>query len=202
MSRSQRKPYQRLPPEQQRNRLIQGTLACLVQHGIEATTVRRIAAAAELSTGMVRHHFGSKDALLAATYRHLSALLQQQAERAMARAGADPAARLRAFLMAGLGPPILRADYVRARFLFWNLAHSNAAVRRVHEEIYALFELRVFALLRAATPTTVLAAEVRRRTKLVVALLKGLWLEWSLTPRRTKPRQIFAAIEPLLLPSL
>ncbi len=195
---ARRKPYRRLPPDRQRARLVEATLASLIRHGVERTTVRRIAAAADLSPGMVRHHFGSKDALLAATYRHLSLLLQQQAERAMAAAGEAPAARLSAFLTAGLAPPILRADYIQARFLFWGLSRTNAEVRAVHDEIYGAFEARVAGLLRAATDPAVAQAAVRRRTQLVVALLKGLWLEWSLNPTRTHPRRLFQQIEPLL----
>ncbi len=195
---TRRKPYRRLPPDQQKQRLVEATLACLIRHGVERATVRRIATAADLSLGMIRHHFGGKDALLAATYRHLSLLLQEEAERAMAAAGEDPAARLRAFLSAGLGAPILRADYVRARFLFWGLTHTNAAVRQVHDEIYGRFETRVARLLRAAAGADVPAASLRQRTQLIVALLKGLWLEWSLNPARTRPRRIFQQIEPLL----
>lgn len=193
-----RKPYRRHPPEQQRERLVAATLSCLMRYGIEATTVRRIAAAADLSQGMIRHHFGGKDQLLAASYKHLSLILRDAAEAAMEAAGEDPAERLLAFLTAGLKPAFLREDYVRARFLFWGLSHTNAAVRAVHDTIYAIFERRVARLLRASLGAGARPALVRQRTQLVVALLKGLWVEWSLNPRQTRPAALLRQIRPLL----
>ncbi len=193
-----RKPYHRQPAGQQQERLVAATLSCLMRHGVEATTVRRIAQAADLSQGMIRHHFGGKDQLLAATYKHLSLRLREAAEAALEAAGADPAERLKAFVTAGLKPAFLRDDYIGARLLFWSLSHTNAAVRAVHDEIYEIFERRVAQLLRASLGPGIRPAVVRQRTQLVAALLKGLWLEWSLKPKRTRPAPLLLQILPLL----
>lgn len=46
-----------------RARIRQAALAQFAEHGFERTTIRGIAAAADVSPGLVRHHFGSKQAL-------------------------------------------------------------------------------------------------------------------------------------------
>lgn len=191
----QRKPYLRQAAEVRRQKLMEATVRCLVTHGVADTTVRRIAEEADLSLGMIRHHFQSKDSLLAATYQYLSQLLHQQAEKAIAAAGDQPLAQLHAFITAGLRPPILKKNYIRARFLFWGLSHTHAEVRAVHDRIYATFHLRLRSLLKAVG---VEEAELDRRTLLIVSLLKGIWLEWSLNPRKTDPASIIDQIMPLV----
>lgn len=164
--------------------------------------MRRIAEEAGLSLGMVRHHFRGKDELLAASYRHLSEMLQAETAHALAQAGASPSEKLRAFITAGLRPPVLDKDYVRARFLFWNLAHTHRAVRRVHDEIYARFEARLLRLVREAAKANRARINAPALTLAIMALLKGIWLEWSLAPGRVDPAALADQIMPLLTWSL
>ena len=52
-----------------RQALIDATRRCMATDGVEGATVRRICDEAGVSQGLLRHHFGSKDALMAETYR-------------------------------------------------------------------------------------------------------------------------------------
>jgi AcrR family transcriptional regulator len=54
-----------------RARIRQAALEQFAQHGYERTTIRGIAAAAAVSPGLVRHHFGSKEALRDAVDAHV-----------------------------------------------------------------------------------------------------------------------------------
>jgi AcrR family transcriptional regulator len=184
--------------EIRRQQLIDATFRSLCRFGPAETSVRSIAAEAGLSLGMVRHHFRSKDQLLAECYRALSAQLQAETSKALDRAGADPAARLHALIVAGLRPPILDRDYIRLRFMFWDLSHTNAAVRRVHDEIYARFENRLRELVAAAAKASRARIDADAATLTIMALLKGLWLEWSLSPDRTAPSTLIERVLPLL----
>ncbi|MCW2241175.1 TetR/AcrR family transcriptional regulator [Azospirillum canadense] len=197
-----RRSFSKKAPDVRRQELIDATFRCLVRFGEAETSVRTIADEAGLSLGMVRHHFRSKDELLAETYRHLSAQLQEQTARALAESGPSPGEQLHALVMAGLRPPILDRDYIRVRFLFWGLTHTNEAVRRVHEEIYGRFQQQLHDLIdqtARANGATVDAAAV---TLAVMALLKGAWLEWSLAPDAVDPQALVAQILPVLRQSL
>jgi TetR/AcrR family transcriptional regulator, regulator of cefoperazone and chloramphenicol sensitivity len=60
-----------------RARIRQAALAQFTVHGYEKATVRNIAAAAGVSLGLVRHHFGSKEALRDAVDAHVVAEIRR-----------------------------------------------------------------------------------------------------------------------------
>src|SRR5215475_11467541 len=54
-----------------RARIREAALAQFAEHGYERTTIRGVAAAAGVSPGLVRHHFGSKQGLRDAVDAHV-----------------------------------------------------------------------------------------------------------------------------------
>lgn len=195
-----RRRFSKKPPDIRRQELVEATFRCLCRLGPAQTSVRTIAEEAGLSLGMVRHHFNSKDELLAAGYRMLSAQLQVETAKALEQAGPDPAKRLHALITAGLRPPILDRDYIQLRFLFWGLSQTNAAVREVHDEIYSRFAQQLNELVRAAAKASKARIDADAITLTIMALLKGLWLEWSLAPADAgiQPAELAEQILPLL----
>lgn len=80
-------------------------ITLFAEKGVAATSVRAIAAAANVSPALVIHHFGSKDALRVACDQHIAAVLRQHKTRAMrAGPGFDPVAALREVRD---GPPLM-----------------------------------------------------------------------------------------------
>ena len=60
--------FERIAPDARRARLIEASIACLAKGGIQGFTVDNICHEAGTSRGLITHHFGSKNALLAAIY--------------------------------------------------------------------------------------------------------------------------------------
>ena len=58
----------RAEPDERRELLVAATLRCLGRDGHAGISVRRIATEAGVSVGLLNHHFGSIDALIADTY--------------------------------------------------------------------------------------------------------------------------------------
>ncbi|MEJ5913285.1 TetR family transcriptional regulator [Pseudokineococcus sp. 1T1Z-3] len=87
-----------------RERIRDAALELFAEAGVAATPVRAVAARAGVSTALVMHHFGSKDALRTACDEHVAATVRAR-KTASVGAGADPLAALRA---SGDGPPLLR----------------------------------------------------------------------------------------------
>ncbi|MFJ4017249.1 TetR family transcriptional regulator [Microbacterium sp. NPDC090014] len=56
---------------ERRDQIIEATLQTVAQHGIAGTSLDRIAEAAGMSRGHVRHFVGNRDQLLAETARHV-----------------------------------------------------------------------------------------------------------------------------------
>ncbi|WP_119462606.1 TetR/AcrR family transcriptional regulator [Rhodospirillaceae bacterium SYSU D60014] len=194
--RSATSSFSKKAPEVRRKELIDATFRCLCRYGTGEVSVRLIAQEAGLSLGMVRHHFRTKDELLAATLRHLSAKVQAQTREALAATDLSPVERLHAFITACLHPGALDADYVRARFLFWSLAQTNPTVRAVHDEIYARFEGEVRRLVSDVAQEKGVDLDLDVITLAILALLKGIWVEWSLAPNRADPLKLAEQILP------
>lgn len=188
--------FSKKAPDERRKELIEATYRCLCRHGTGELSVRLIAAEADLSLGMVRHHFHSKDELLAETLRYLSQKVQDQTQEVLADKTMTPSARLHAFITACLHPGTLDADYVRARFLFWSLAQTNPVVRAAHDEIYRRFEREVHGLVDAVAVERGLDLDIDITTIAILALLKGIWVEWSLSPNRADPLKLAEQILP------
>ncbi len=185
-----------------RQELIDATFRCLVQCGVSDTSVRTIAAEAGLSLGMVRHYFNSKDELLAATYRHMSEMLQQQTQAILAATEDDPLSQLVAFINAGLHRPLLDRNYVRIRFLFFELTHTNPTVKQVHDEIYDRFEHKLLALVKAVAVQNGSDADCEMIMRTIIIYLKGVWAEWTLSSDDFEPLEMVTRMMPFWLQQL
>jgi AcrR family transcriptional regulator len=80
-------------------------VVCFAAAGVAATSVRTIAAEADVSPALVIHHFGSKDQLRVACDEHVAAVVRIQKQAAMA-AGAELDV-LGALRTQHDGPPVL-----------------------------------------------------------------------------------------------
>jgi AcrR family transcriptional regulator len=77
-----------LPP------ILMSALACFMEHGYHGTTVREVAARAELSVPGLYHHYPAKQDLLVAIVSHAVDDLWERSTAALEEAGADVRRRL------------------------------------------------------------------------------------------------------------
>jgi len=100
---------------------------CVAEHGVAATTARKVAAAAGVSTGLVIHHFGSMEGLRSECDEYVAAAIRRRKTESMsAGPGLDPLAALRD---ADLGP--LMSYLVRV------LAEDSPSVNALVDEMVA-----------------------------------------------------------------
>ncbi|GAA4220474.1 TetR family transcriptional regulator C-terminal domain-containing protein [Sphingomonas endophytica] len=169
----------RASPDDRRRDLIAATVRVLAERGAAGASVRTIAAAAGVSPGLVTHHFGGVDRLVAASYDHIAAQVAAALETAVAGAGPAPRARLGAYVAANFTAPIADPALLATWLALWSLARGDAAMLARHEQHYAAFRARLEDLLGACG----VAAERLRLTAIgVTALVDGLWLELCLSP--------------------
>ena len=64
-------------------RIRDAAIGCFAEHGVATTTVRKVAAAAGVSPGLVIHHFGSMDGLRSACDEYVAVIIRQQKQEAM-----------------------------------------------------------------------------------------------------------------------
>lgn len=170
-----RQAFTRESADARRADLIEATAACLADVGLAGTNVRAICARAGVSPGLLRHYFGGIDDLVAATYQATSDRMDAIFAAAVTGAGADPRARLTAYLTASFRPPVTDPELLGAWTAFWALARSDARMAEIHAESYAGYRARLGELLTACG-----ARDAERLAIMLTAMVDGLWLELSL----------------------
>lgn len=173
--------FVRESPDVRRQALIDATALCLAERGAAGTSVRAICARAGVSSGLLTHYFDGVDALILATYRDVCGKVGAALEAAVAQAGNDAAARLRAYVLANFRPPVQDAELLATWIAFWSLIKSNPAMSAAHAELYGAGRARMEALMQAAAPGMG-AARIRLAAIGLTALVDGLWLELCLDP--------------------
>lgn len=172
----------RADPDERRDLLIAATLTCLARDGHAGISVRRIAAEAGVSVGLLNHHFGTIDALIAETYHklanELTTALWEHVEQV------DGAAeRLDAFLSASFSPRVMDPDLLGVWVVFWSLIRHSEHVSQSHEKSYRAYLDLIRQLLDGLAASEGFVIHDSRLAAIgLSAMLDGLWLEWCLNP--------------------
>jgi len=182
--------FERQLPDIRRQKLIDATIECLKRYGHEGLSIRRISAHANVSIGLINHHFPNKNELVAQAYQYFNSQLFEGLKAAAEQARSSPRARLDAFLQASFSPPNLDADVLAVWIVFWGLHRHSREIQRVHRDTYGGYVNLLRAMLSDLETD---AKQSRTHIRLVAiglsALLDGLWLEWCLDPKTFQPRE-------------
>jgi AcrR family transcriptional regulator len=174
--------FTRDQPEVRRRKLIEATAQCLAEFGHAATSVRAVAARANVSPGLVAHHFQGIDDLIVATYDHVGRQVAETLNAAMEAAPDDAEAKLRAFIEASFRPPVLDRDLLAIWLSFWSLVRRDPGVRKVHKKVYADYRRRLELLIAEVAQARRLKIDAHLAALGFTAMLDGLWLELCLDP--------------------
>lgn len=164
-----------------RNDLVAATQELVAEGGPQAATVRAIAARAGVTPGLIRHYFGSKDALLHAAYTDLMEAMTARSAEAEAGVSAEPGERLAVFVAAALRPPVVDSMAVGLWAGFLNRARVDAGLMAQHRAGYLRYRDHLEGLVAALVPGRE-PARLRREAIACNAIIDGLWLEGSLLP--------------------
>ncbi|HEV8390878.1 MAG TPA: TetR family transcriptional regulator C-terminal domain-containing protein [Dongiaceae bacterium] len=169
-------------PEVRKRKLIEATAQCLAEFGHAGTSVRAVAAKANVSPGLVAHHFKGIDDLIVATYGHVGERVAEALTAAMDSAPEDSESKLRAFIEASFKPPVLDRDLLAIWLSFWSLVRRDPGVRKVHKKVYADYRRRLEELIADITAARRIKIDVHLAALGFTAMLDGLWLELCLDP--------------------
>ncbi|HEY6922932.1 MAG TPA: TetR family transcriptional regulator C-terminal domain-containing protein [Steroidobacteraceae bacterium] len=109
----------------QRQRLIDACISALHIHGPSRTTVEKVVALADLSPGIVRFYFDSKDAMLVASLAHLAAEFEERVMVPVAQLKDTPVAALECLVELYFDPEIASPRKVSVWYSFWGEASSR-----------------------------------------------------------------------------
>ncbi len=180
--------YKRLSPEDRAAELVQAGLRVLAKGGITAFTIDNICKASGASRGLVGHHFGGKDGLLAACYAAAYApLLQELAPQ-------DPPS-LAVLIDELLSDRQFRREGLNIWLALWGEIAVNPALRAEHLHQYDRYHRAIAAAIAAQG-----AEEADRLASGLIALLDGLWVEMCIAPDRMDLPAARKVVEAFLTP--
>lgn len=179
-----RRAYRREGEEKRRDDLVAACIQLVAEGGVEAATVRAIAARAGVTPGLIRHYFATKDDLTLTAYRCVMEGMTQSALLSLGDALAnDPAARLAAFVAANFRAPVLDPVTLSVWAAYLHRARSDPAMRAVHEATYIGYRSQLEALIAALPGRAGQAVQNRRAAIACNALIDGLWIEGAALPQ-------------------
>lgn len=184
--------FRRAPDFERRSDMIEATLDCIAETGIRAATVRALAARAGVSSGLIRHHFASKDNLILAAYRRIIEMITRPALDVLESADGTPHRRLARFVVASLSEPVADPRMLSLWATFISQIHVDPQIAAMHRENYVSFRKATEPLigeLLAAEGRGTDAGERERLAIAINALLDGLWLEGCLSPQDMPERE-------------
>jgi TetR/AcrR family transcriptional regulator, transcriptional repressor of bet genes len=161
--------FRRYRSEERAAMLVEAGLACLAEGGITAFTVENICNKSGASRGLIAHHFGGKDGLLAAVYAAAYAPLIADLKEVEG---------LAALLDCLVSPRHFTRELLNIWLALWGEAAVNPALQAAHRAHYALFRTALARAIAAEAP----AADAEALAMTVIALVDGLWLELCIAP--------------------
>lgn len=161
--------YVRLSSDDRRLALIEAALGCIAEGGIHAFTVDRICDRAQVSRGLITHHFGSMDALLTALYDHV----YQAFLPPMPDGGILP------LLDHVLSPQAFNRDVLNIWLTLWSEISNTPTLRDVHRARYRAY---VDEVAQAITLSTRRPVDARPLAVRLICLIDGLGLQHCIDP--------------------
>ena len=169
-------------PDVRRKSLIQATMRSIAKYGYAGTTIGRICAEAQVSRGLINHHFGTKDELIRQSYKELCDEWVFQT-RDMLRETRDPEDKLRAMLRVSFGPALFKQEYLGIWVGFWSAIGKSPTLKKLNRELYQQDRDAFQKIFEEIATKRGKAIDSRRAAISLIALMDGLWLEWCLDPK-------------------
>lgn len=180
---NQRRAFRRASEEERRSDLIAATQECIVQGGIGAVTLRKVAEYADVTPGLVRHYFCDKDTLLCAAYRETMSAMTSHAQAELKNCNKGARARLRLFIEVSLATPIMQRRNYQLWASFTSLINSIPGVAAIHHDVYLDFRRECENLVREVFKELnrdVSDEQIISYSIAANAIIDGLWIEGCL----------------------
>jgi AcrR family transcriptional regulator len=171
--------------------LIDALIRVVVDRGLDAVSIRTVAAAAGVSIGTVQYHFAGKDELLLAAYERAIEQVTERSQEIVARC-AGPAEYVRALLHELLPLDARREAELRVALAFSTRSVNSPRLTALYEEGYRALREAVAEALRQAAPDL---EDAERAAVQAIAVADGLAWHLLCAPSRLSPDEATAALD-------
>ena len=173
--------FSRETPEIRRETLVEATLRCLAREGQAGVSVRKIAAEAGVSIGLINHYFPGLDHLIAAAYEVTATGIVTRLAQA-ANDGQTPRQRIVTMIDALFTPANTTPELLGVWVAFWALIPHSPDMRKVQHETNLHYRRTLEGVLADLADAEKRVFDVSRAALGLSALMDGLWLEFCLNP--------------------
>jgi AcrR family transcriptional regulator len=170
--------------EERREELAAAVWRLASREGLDAVTMRRVAAEAGWSTGALAHYFDDKEELLVFAFQTVADRVGRRIVKA-AEHTRDPLELVRTQLVEGLAVDSERRAEVRVWFAFLGLAECHPQLAKAGRDAYRLWRKRVAKTLVAAQRHGLVDESIDpdREAAALIALVDGLAIQATFDPR-------------------
>jgi AcrR family transcriptional regulator len=166
-----------------REQIVRATIRCLARDGYVGLTMKRVAAEARVSQGILHYYFRDKAAMLAAAALRVTADLDRRVA-AQARGARDARTRLRAVIHACLETAVESRDFWTVFIEFWGEALHDRRLAAVNRQAYARARRLIgVALARGRATGHIRRVNPEEAAAVVLGLLDGLSLQLTFDRR-------------------
>lgn len=168
--------------------VLDAAVGVVAEGGLDALSMRTVAATAGVSLAQVQYYFGSKEQLMAATFEHVASAVERAAIDIDVTG--EPGQVLRAMLELWLPIDQARARQVRVWLAFTAAAATSRALASVAAELDRELRSGFAELLRSAQESGAVAeaADIDAEASLLLAMVDGLVVQALMLPERRRRR--------------
>jgi AcrR family transcriptional regulator len=170
--------FARETPDVRRKLLIEAAIHCLAEGGLTAFTIDRISRKANVSRGLINHHFDGIAGLLAAVYEEMTRSMYEE-RREIARHG-TAGERLSGIIDTMFRPPMFAKSHLRAWLALWGEVATNPALKAAHRRAYDAYRGALTDTLEDIAKARGIRIDAQALATTCIALIDGLWIEWCL----------------------
>ena len=187
----------RLSPAERRALLEDAACACIARGGIRDFTVDKVVAEAGVSRGLITHHFGSMDGLLAAVYsrmyRDWLAVMEEP------RPGLS---RIEAMIEALVSPALFDREVLNIWLTLWGEIANNPVLRDAHRQLYGDYRAAIMAALDEAARANGREIDAETVATAFICLIDGFGVQRCVEPALLSEDKARAACWAFLRPHL
>jgi AcrR family transcriptional regulator len=192
-SGSKRKRSTREAPETRRKSLIQATMRSIAKYGYSGTTIEKICEEAQISRGLVNHHFKTKEELINQSYKELCDEWEFQTHGMLLDTYKEPEDKLMAIIRMSFSPMLFKQEYLGIWVGFWSIIGKSPSLKKLNRTMYGQDRTKYQLIFEEIAAKRGIKIDARRIAISLIALTDGLWLEWCLDSKGFSPQDAEAA---------
>ena len=164
-----------------RRQLVEASWGVIAAEGIEGVTLRKVAQAADCTTGRIAHYFAGREELVLSALRATHKDAGRRMTR-IAQSGADAMDRLRRVALEGLPLDAARLREWKVWLVFWASAASNPTLAEENARRYAQWQRLLASLLAEVGTDADSSAQTEAQALELASLIDGLGIRTTLAP--------------------